>query len=112
MTHPHPWRILSIHSSQACIFVSVFVAVFFKPPSQNQAPTNDVSVQHTQVGMGLNLNIRRVVFHSLNKPGRGFTYSPLSVSAVKQIAGRAGRRSRCVQNELLNTESVQGLHTV
>ncbi|MEW5304194.1 MAG: hypothetical protein WDW36_006823 [Sanguina aurantia] len=53
----------------------------------------DVLVASDAVGMGLNLNIRRVVFHSLSKPGRGFTYSPLSVSAVKQIAGRAGRRS-------------------
>eukprot|EP00951_Prasinocladus_malaysianus_P047976 scaffold653284_cov61-Prasinocladus_malaysianus.AAC.1 len=44
------------------------------------------------VGMGLNLNIRRVVFHTLEKYD-GVERAPVSVSHIKQIAGRAGRRS-------------------
>ena len=49
------------------------------------------------IGMGLNLNIRRIIFHSLQK----LTVDPLnpsekvmdviSVSQALQIAGRAGR---------------------
>ncbi|XP_046850999.1 ATP-dependent RNA helicase SUPV3L1, mitochondrial-like [Xenia sp. Carnegie-2017] len=42
------------------------------------------------VGMGLNLNIRRIVFSSLEKFD-GKSMSTLSASQVKQIAGRAGR---------------------
>lgn len=46
------------------------------------------------VGMGLNLNIGRVVFHSLHKrEGAAKKIVAVNSSAVKQIAGRAGRRS-------------------
>jgi ATP-dependent RNA helicase SUPV3L1/SUV3 len=42
--------------------------------------------------MGLNLNIRRIIFNSVYKhDGQGI--ARLSHSAVKQIAGRAGRRN-------------------
>jgi len=52
----------------------------------------DVMVASDAVGMGLNLNIRRVIFHTLTKfEGSGMV--PVSVSLIKQIAGRAGRRS-------------------
>ncbi|EFC48221.1 ATP dependent RNA helicase [Naegleria gruberi] len=52
-----------------------------------------VLVASDAVGMGLNLNIKRVVFYRMTK----YDYSkggvaPLDVSLVKQIAGRAGRR--------------------
>ena len=51
-----------------------------------------VMVASDAVGMGLNLNIGRIIFNSLHKfeEGRRVMVPP---SAVKQIAGRAGRRS-------------------
>lgn len=51
----------------------------------------DVLVASDAVGMGLNLNIRRVVFYSLSKYN-GDRIVPVPPSQVKQIAGRAGRR--------------------
>lgn len=51
----------------------------------------DVLVASDAVGMGLNLNIRRIIFHSLQK-FEGTQTAPVSVSMIKQIAGRAGRR--------------------
>ena len=51
-----------------------------------------VLVASDAIGMGLNLNIRRVVFHTMRKFD-GISTGPLSTSAVKQIAGRAGRRN-------------------
>ena len=52
----------------------------------------DVLVASDAIGMGLNLNIKRIVLHSAVKAGRG---SPeyLDPSSVKQIIGRAGRLS-------------------
>jgi ATP-dependent RNA helicase SUPV3L1/SUV3 len=55
-----------------------------------------VMVASDAVGMGLNLNIGRVIFHSLHKRQGGRSDKKrveVSPSAVKQIAGRAGRRS-------------------
>jgi ATP-dependent RNA helicase SUPV3L1/SUV3 len=51
-----------------------------------------VLVASDAIGMGLNLNIRRVVFHTMSKYN-GQTTGPVSPAQVKQIAGRAGRRS-------------------
>lgn len=51
-----------------------------------------VLVASDAIGMGLNLNIRRVVFHTLSK-FNGVATGPLGASAIKQIAGRAGRRN-------------------
>lgn len=51
-----------------------------------------VLVATDAVGMGLNLNIRRVVFHSMEKFD-GEASGPVPPAHVKQIAGRAGRRS-------------------
>jgi len=63
-------------------------ARFFNDPDSGF----DVLVASDAVGMGLNLNIRRVLFHRLEKwEGQGVV--PLSASAAKQIAGRAGRRN-------------------
>lgn len=50
----------------------------------------DVMVASDAIGMGLNLRIRRVVFDTLTK-WNGTENVPLSVSQIKQIAGRAGR---------------------
>ncbi|KAI0062152.1 P-loop containing nucleoside triphosphate hydrolase protein [Artomyces pyxidatus] len=50
----------------------------------------DVMIGSDAIGMGLNLKIRRVVFQSLIKFD-GNVPRPLSLSHVKQIAGRAGR---------------------
>ncbi|ORX92474.1 P-loop containing nucleoside triphosphate hydrolase protein, partial [Basidiobolus meristosporus CBS 931.73] len=50
----------------------------------------DVLVASDAIGMGLNLNIRRVVFETLLK-FNGIAMRPVSLSQIKQIAGRAGR---------------------
>ena len=49
-----------------------------------------VLVATDAIGMGLNLHIRRVVFHALEKYD-GAGVGPVPPGAVKQIAGRAGR---------------------
>ncbi|KAF8399466.1 hypothetical protein HHK36_015331 [Tetracentron sinense] len=51
----------------------------------------DVLVASDAVGMGLNLNIRRVIFYTLSKYN-GDKIVPVPATQVKQIAGRAGRR--------------------
>lgn len=54
----------------------------------------DIMVASDAVGMGLNLNIGRVIFHKMHKKeGHSKPMMPVSVSMIKQIAGRAGRRS-------------------
>ncbi|CAA2935368.1 D -box ATP-dependent RNA helicase D 18, mitochondrial-like [Olea europaea subsp. europaea] len=52
--------------------------------------------------MGLNLNIRRVVFYNLSKYN-GDKMVPVPASQVKQIAGRAGRRGSCYPDGLTTT---------
>ncbi|KAF1805349.1 P-loop containing nucleoside triphosphate hydrolase protein [Mucor lusitanicus] len=50
----------------------------------------DVLVASDAVGMGLNLNIRRIIFSTIYKfDGTDFSY--ISIPQLKQIAGRAGR---------------------
>ncbi|CAO3632708.1 unnamed protein product [Mucor hiemalis] len=50
----------------------------------------DVLVASDAVGMGLNLNIKRIVFTTVEKyDGKSFRY--VSIPQLKQIAGRAGR---------------------
>ncbi|KAG2372963.1 hypothetical protein C9374_012993 [Naegleria lovaniensis] len=52
-----------------------------------------VLVASDAVGMGLNLNIKRVVFYKMSKfENAKQSNAPLEPSLVKQIAGRAGRR--------------------
>eukprot|EP00842_Homolaphlyctis_polyrhiza_P005292 jgi/Hompol1/5764/HPOL_004706-RA len=55
-------------------------------------PNSDfpILVASDAIGMGLNLNIRRVVFWRVDKFD-GEKTIPLTVSQIKQIAGRAGR---------------------
>ncbi|KAG8662333.1 DExH-box ATP-dependent RNA helicase DExH18, mitochondrial [Manihot esculenta] len=62
----------------------------------------DVLVASDAVGMGLNLNIRRVVFNSLSKYN-GDKIVPVPASQVKQIAGRAGRRGSRYPDGLTTT---------
>ena len=51
-------------------------------------PDNEytVMVASDAVGMGLNLNIRRIVFHTLHKL-EGAHRKPIPVTEIKQIAG-------------------------
>ena len=52
----------------------------------------DILIASDAIGMGLNLNIRRIIFNSIFK-NDGIGTVRLDHSAVKQIAGRAGRRN-------------------
>jgi ATP-dependent RNA helicase SUPV3L1/SUV3 len=61
-----------------------------------------VLVASDAVGMGLNLNIRRVVFHTMEKFD-GVQRSALLPAQIKQIAGRAGRRSSIYPNGFATT---------
>ncbi|KAJ1399716.1 P-loop containing nucleoside triphosphate hydrolase [Sesbania bispinosa] len=67
----------------------------------DQSNEYDVLVASDAVGMGLNLNIRRVIFNSLSKYN-GDKILPVPASQVKQIAGRAGRRG-CLYPDGLTT---------
>jgi ATP-dependent RNA helicase SUPV3L1/SUV3 len=58
-----------------------------------------VLVATDAIGMGLNLAIRRVVFHSLLKATGKGNSEPLTVSQAKQIGGRAGRFGTQYGNE-------------
>ncbi|PWA89097.1 ATP-dependent RNA helicase [Artemisia annua] len=62
----------------------------------------DILVASDAVGMGLNLNIRRIVFYSLSKYN-GDKIVPVPASQVKQIAGRAGRRGSIYPDGLTTT---------
>lgn len=61
-------------------------AKLFNDPTKAE----EVLVASDAVGMGLNLNIQRVIFASLSKFD-GESVRPLEPTEVKQIAGRAGR---------------------
>jgi ATP-dependent RNA helicase SUPV3L1/SUV3 len=52
----------------------------------------DILVASDAIGMGLNLNIRRIIFNSMFK-FNGEEVVRLSHSDIKQISGRAGRRN-------------------
>ncbi|KAJ3228095.1 RNA helicase [Clydaea vesicula] len=62
----------------------------------------DILVASDAVGMGLNLNIRRIVFERCEKYN-GKEVEPLSVSQTKQIAGRAGRFATTNSQGLVTT---------
>ncbi|KAJ1993261.1 RNA helicase [Coemansia sp. RSA 1358] len=61
-------------------------ARLFNDPSSGY----DVLVASDAIGMGINLNIKRVVFKTLEK-WDGEVIRPISVSQTRQIGGRAGR---------------------
>lgn len=69
----------------------------------------DVLVASDAVGMGLNLNIRRVVFYSLSKYN-GDKIVPVPATQVKQIAGRAGRRGSRYPDGLTTTLHLDDLN--
>ncbi|XP_023514781.1 DExH-box ATP-dependent RNA helicase DExH18, mitochondrial [Cucurbita pepo subsp. pepo] len=68
----------------------------------------DVLVASDALGMGLNLNIRRVVFYNLAKYN-GDKVVPVPASQVKQIAGRAGRRGSRYPDGLTTTLNLDDL---
>ncbi len=54
----------------------------------------DILVASDAIGMGLNLNIRRIVFHTAVKGAFNNSDGPwVEATSIKQIAGRAGRLS-------------------
>lgn len=60
----------------------------------NEGSQFQVLVASDAIGMGLNLNIKRVVFHTALKwSGERLGFRWIESSAVKQIGGRAGRLS-------------------
>ena len=62
----------------------------------NENDKFQILVSSDAIGMGLNLNIKRLVFHTVTKMTNlnvGFGLDLLSPSSVKQIGGRAGRMS-------------------
>lgn len=64
----------------------------------------DILVASDAIGMGLNLNIRRIIFHSVLKQGVDFRSAAwIAPSSIKQIAGRAGRRSSKFQHGEVTT---------
>jgi superfamily II DNA/RNA helicase len=55
----------------------------------------NILIASDAIGLGLNFNIQRVIFTTMQKYGKGGrSMVPVPVSLVKQIAGRAGRRNR------------------
>lgn len=68
----------------------------------------DILVASDAVGMGLNLNIRRVVFYNLSKYN-GDKIVPVPATQVKQIAGRAGRRGSRYPDGLTTTLHLEDL---
>ena len=54
----------------------------------------NVLVASDAVGMGLNLNIRRIIFHTLSKVENGVRV-PISTSQIKQIGGEAASGHKC-----------------
>jgi hypothetical protein len=71
--------------------------------------TNQVLVASDAIGMGLNLNIRRAVFHTTIKRGAEGECYFVDPSNVKQIAGRAGRLSSKWKTGLVTTWQEQDL---
>jgi ATP-dependent RNA helicase SUPV3L1/SUV3 len=61
-------------------------AALFNDPNNEY----DFLVASDAIGMGLNLEVKRVVFEATNK-FNGITVQPLSISDIRQIGGRAGR---------------------
>ena len=68
----------------------------------------DVLVASDAVGMGLNLNIRRVILDSVSK-WNGVKMSQIDRGLIKQIAGRAGRRSSPYSSGLATTLRAEDL---
>ncbi|SPN98482.1 related to ATP dependent RNA helicase [Cephalotrichum gorgonifer] len=73
-------------------------------------PDNDYDflVASDAIGMGLNLEIKRVIFESVTKHD-GFDWRNLTISEVRQIGGRAGRyksaRQAIISSHTASTDS-------
>lgn len=79
----------------------------------NQTGDFKVLVASDAIGMGLNLQIKRVVFETMRKFD-GAAVKLLSYSQVKQIAGRAGRFGSSFLGGLVTTlesSDMAHLHT-
>jgi len=72
----------------------------FNDPTDKQ---HKILISTDAIGMGLNLNIQRIVFHSILKYGKKATLSFIHPSLVKQIGGRAGRRGSRWENGFVTT---------
>ncbi|XP_010256133.1 PREDICTED: ATP-dependent RNA helicase SUV3, mitochondrial isoform X6 [Nelumbo nucifera] len=73
----------------------------------------DVLVASDAIGMGLNLNISRIIFSTLKKFD-GTDMRELTVSEIKQIAGRAGRfgsKFPCGEVTCIDAEDLPLLHS-
>ena len=71
----------------------------------------DILVASDAIGMGLNLNIRRIVFNTIYKnDGRGIVR--LDHSAIKQISGRAGRRNSVFPDGVITCRSPEDLEYI
>jgi ATP-dependent RNA helicase SUPV3L1/SUV3 len=70
----------------------------------------DVLVASDAIGMGLNLNIRRIILNSIFK-NDGFNIVRLDHSSMKQISGRAGRRNSPFPNGCTFVVIVLIVHT-
>ncbi len=74
----------------------------------------DVLVASDAIGMGLNLNMRRVIFYSTYKRRDTDAVEPIPATLIKQIAGRAGRfSSQWGSGEVtcLNHEDMDYMHS-
>jgi ATP-dependent RNA helicase SUPV3L1/SUV3 len=67
-----------------------------------------ILVASDAIGMGLNLNIRRIIFNSIFK-FNGESVVKLSHSDVKQISGRAGRRNSPYPNGVVSCRDPRDL---
>lgn len=82
------------HTAQKCAIIYGALPPESRSKQANSFnnPENDIHylVASDAVGMGLNLSIKRIVFYTVTKfDGKGM--GRVSVSQIKQIAGRAGR---------------------
>ena len=71
----------------------------------------DILVASDAIGMGLNLNIKRIVFNTIFK-FNGESVIRLSHSEVKQISGRAGRRNSPYPNGEVTCRDPRDLHYI
>ncbi|KAI9323150.1 P-loop containing nucleoside triphosphate hydrolase protein [Dichotomocladium elegans] len=82
-------------------------AQIFNDPTSD----TDVMVASDAVGMGLNLNIKRVVFHTVQKfDGKNMRF--ISYPQLKQIGGRAGRFGTAYASGEVTTMNPQDLSYV
>eukprot|EP01133_Synstelium_polycarpum_P010711 gene10711-12458_t len=68
----------------------------------------DVLVASDAIGMGLNLNIQRIIFSSVKKFD-GTALRHLNHSEIKQIAGRAGRFNSAYESGVVSSTERAGL---